>query len=108
MRGGDHYVEVRPLEPLSFDEAKALVVLLGGAWAMPPMSPGVGMMPMRHQVTPLQTLFASLPPPQRQAFLECMDRVWPRNKRGHTHKEWATNWDEAWAASLSAASHTLC
>ena len=55
-------IEARELEPLSFAEAKAMVLMLGGAHAMRPMSPGVGMKPMRHQVTPLQILFASLPP----------------------------------------------
>ena len=66
IRGWDvinpNYVEARELEPLSFAEAKAMVLMLGGAHAMRPMSPGVGMKPMRHQVTPLQILFASLPP----------------------------------------------
>lgn len=112
MKFGD-YVETHELEPLSFDEARALVALLGGAQGMPPVSPAAGMRPMRHQDTPLQTLFASLPPNQRQAFVATMNHAWPKPQRNGRARPVDVNgfwtsiatWDDAWAAALSSASH---
>lgn len=125
MREGDAYypnpsniverVEVRELEPLTFEEAKAMVILLGGVEKPEPIySPGIGL--AGRFATPLARLFASLPPRQRQAFRVTMDGVWPRPQRNqkkphgiHGGQQWwdghaIDDWNDAWAAAFAAAS----
>lgn len=99
------------LEPLSLNEARALVELL-----YDPGLSGKTLYSAGNPANPLHVMLAELPEPQRRAITTALDYTWPKPQRHrdfpvdisggrmYGNKQGHDAWKEAWARAIQSGS----